>query len=146
MTDRTLALVKPAAVAAGAVGPILDMIDQAGLRVCALKMVRLTPAQAAGFYAVHLGRPFYDGLVTMMASGPVVAAVLEGEEAVHRWRELMGPTDPSMAPAGTVRHRFGQSVRENAVHGSDSLESAVDEIRFFFSQMEMCQEGGCGVD
>ncbi|MDY0003113.1 MAG: nucleoside-diphosphate kinase [Polyangia bacterium] len=135
--ERTYAMIKPDAVEKGAVGPILTAITEAGLKVVALKMTRLTKAQAEGFYGVHRERPFFAELTTWMASGPVVAMILEGEGAIARWRELMGPTDATKAPKDTIRGRFGTSIQTNAVHGSDALETAAFEMSFLFSGAEL---------
>jgi nucleoside-diphosphate kinase len=137
MEERTLAIVKPDAVAAGAIGGILGMIESTGLKFIALRMKYMGKVQAARFYAVHKDKPFFDGLVEFMASGPIVVAVLEGENAIEKWRELMGPTDSSKAPLETVRGRYGIDVSRNAVHGSDSAESAAQEIPFFFRAGEL---------
>jgi nucleoside-diphosphate kinase len=135
--ERTYAMIKPDAVAKGAVGPILTTIHEAGLRVVALKMLRLTQAQAEGFYAVHRERPFFPELTTWMASGPVVAMILEGAGAVAKWRDLMGPTDATKAPKDTIRGRFGTTIQNNAVHGSDAAETAAFEMGFLFSGAEL---------
>jgi nucleoside-diphosphate kinase len=136
--ERTLSIVKPdAAARPGAVGEILRRIEDAGLRVIGLKMLRLGEEQARGFYAVHKQRPFYADLVRFMTSGPVVVAVLEGEGAVARWRELMGPTDSKKAPKGTIRGDFGSDVERNACHGSDAPQTAKVEIAFFFNAAEI---------
>lgn len=137
MTQRTLSLIKPDAAADGKQGEILAMIQQAGLRIVALKMLRMDRAQAEAFYAVHRERPFFGELVEYMMSGPVVCAVLEGEDAVRTYRALMGATDPAKAAEGTIRRLYGRSVDANAVHGSDSPEAAEREIAFFFSQNEI---------
>ncbi|MEN2992253.1 MAG: nucleoside-diphosphate kinase [Bacteroidia bacterium] len=135
--ERTLGLIKPDAIAAGHVGKILDRIIQTGFRIVALRMVYLTRAQAEAFYAVHRSRPFFEDLVQFMTSGPVIAFVLEKEDAVAHYRALMGATDPAQAAPGTLRALFGQNVERNAVHGSDSPESARREIAFFFSESEL---------
>ena len=137
MIQRTLSIIKPDAVARSLQGEILAMIQRAGLRIVAMKMVRLTRAQAEAFYAVHKARPFYDELVSYMASGPVVCSVLEGEDAVVSYRTLMGATDPAKAAEGTIRRLYAQSLDANAVHGSDAPETAAQEIAFFFSQTEI---------
>ncbi|MBI2895400.1 MAG: nucleoside-diphosphate kinase [Deltaproteobacteria bacterium] len=136
-TERTLALVKPDAVAKNAAGEILAMIQKAGLKVRALKMLRLSQAQARGFYAVHRERPFYDSLVAFMTEGPIIAAVLEGEGAVARYRDLMGATNPANAGPGTIRKLFAQNIERNAVHGSDAVETARTEIAYVFSELEI---------
>lgn len=135
--ERTLSIVKPDAVAANATGKILAMLEDAGLRPVATKTLRLTKEQAEGFYAVHKARPFFADLVKFMTSGPVVVSVLEGENAVAKNREVMGPTDSKKAPAGTIRQRFGTDIEKNAVHGSDAHETAANEIAFFFSGAEL---------
>jgi nucleoside-diphosphate kinase len=135
--ERTLAILKPDAVAAGHVGGITAMIESAGLRILGMRMLRLTPDQAKAFYAVHAQRPFYDGLVAFMTSGPVVVLVLEGDDAIATWRTLMGPTDAAKAGPDTVRGRFGQDVSRNAVHGSDAPATAAVEIPFFFPACQL---------
>jgi nucleoside-diphosphate kinase len=136
-SERTLAIVKPDAVAKGASGEILRRIEAKGLRIIALKKLQLSEQLARGFYAVHKQRPFYKDLVAFMSSGPVVAAALEGENAVSVWRELMGPTDSATAPAGTVRCDFGTDIERNAVHGSDATATAKLEIAYFFDAGEI---------
>jgi nucleoside-diphosphate kinase len=135
--ERTLSIVKPDAVERHATGAILQTFEEAGLRLVALKMMRLTEAQARGFYAVHRERPFYDSLVKFMTSGPIVVSVLEGEDAIARNRELMGATDSKRAAPGTIRARFGTDVERNAVHGSDGPETARIEIAYFFNATEI---------
>ena len=135
--ERTLSIIKPDAVEKNAAGAILKAIQDKGLRIVALKMVRLTEQQAQGFYAVHKARPFFADLVKFMTSGPVVVSALEGENAVARWRELMGPTDSTKAPQGTIRGEFGANVERNAVHGSDAAETARVEIAYFFNATEI---------
>ncbi len=136
MAERTFAIIKPDAVERNLTGRILSMIEGAGLRVAALKMVRLTPEQAAGFYAVHRERPFFESLVRYMTSGPIVCAVLEGENAVRRYRELMGATNPEQAAEGTIRKAFARNVEANSVHGSDGPDTAAQEIAYFFSSLD----------
>ena len=135
--ERTFGIVKPDAVAKGAIGGVIDMIEKAGLKVVALRLVKLTEQQAQGFYAVHKERPFFKDLVRFMTSGPAVVMVLEGESAVTRYRETMGPTDSKKAPAGTIRQKYGTDIEKNAVHGSDAPETAKAEIGFFFSGAEL---------
>jgi len=135
--ECTLALIKPDAVEAAHIGGIIGMIEASGLRIAAMKTTRLTLAQAKAFYEVHRKRPFYRSLTRFMSSGPIVAMVLEGEHAIARWRELMGPTDSHEAPETTVRGRFGTDKERNAVHGSDARETAEKEIRFFFPVAEL---------
>jgi nucleoside-diphosphate kinase len=135
--ERTLAIVKPDAVAKGATGEILRRIEAKGLSILALKKIQLSEQLARGFYAVHKERPFFKDLVTFMSSGPVVVAVLEGENAVATWRELMGPTDSAKAPAGTIRCDFGTDIERNAVHGSDATATAKVGIGYFFAAPEI---------
>ncbi len=135
--ERTLSIVKPDAVEKGATGEILRRFEASGLRVLALKKIHLNETLARGFYAVHKARPFYDDLVKFMTSGPVVVSVLEGENAIARNRELMGPTNSKDAPAGTIRGDFGTDIERNAVHGSDAPETARVEIAYFFNASEI---------
>jgi nucleoside-diphosphate kinase len=135
--QRTLTIIKPDAVARGAIGQIISRFEQAGLQVLAAKLVHLTPAQAAGFYVVHRERPFYQSLCAFMSRGPCLPMVLEGENAITRLRDLMGATDPAKAAPGTIRKDFAASVEANAVHGSDSPESAAFEIPYFFGALEI---------
>lgn len=135
--EQTLAIVKPDAVARRLTGQILAAIEERGLRIVALKMIRLSRVQAEGFYAVHRGRPFFDSLTAFMSSGPAVALVLEGDRAIARWRELMGATDPAKAAEGTLRRRFATDVEKNAVHGSDAPETAAFEIAYLFNRLEI---------
>ncbi|TCV92231.1 nucleoside-diphosphate kinase [Biostraticola tofi] len=136
--ERTFSIIKPNAVAKNAIGAIYARFETAGLKIVAAKMVQLTREQAEGFYAEHLGKPFFDGLVGFMTSGPVMVQALEGEEAVRRHREIMGATNPDNALAGTLRADYADSLTENAVHGSDSTESAAREIAYFFTESEIC--------
>ena len=133
--ERTFGIVKPDAVAKGAIGGVIDMIEKAGLKVVALRHTRLSQAQAEGFYAVHKARPFFTDLVAFMTSGPCVVMALEGENAVARYREVMGPTDSKKAPAGTIRQKYGTDIEKNAVHGSDAAETAKTELAFFFEDL-----------
>ena len=135
--QRTLCIVKPDAVEKGVVGEILRRIQADGLKIIALKMTRLSTEQASGFYAVHKERPFFKDLVAFMTSGPIVLAVLEGEDAIARWRNLMGPTNSSEAPAGTIRGDLGTDIERNASHGSDAPETAALEIPYFFNATEI---------
>lgn len=132
----TFTMIKPDAVEANNIGPILAKINQGGFRVVAMKYLRLSPEQAGQFYAVHKERPFYGELVTYMSSGPIVAAVLAKDNAVADYRKLIGATDPSKAEEGTIRKLFAKSISANAVHGSDSDENANIEADFFFSKLE----------
>ncbi|MBT3335413.1 MAG: nucleoside-diphosphate kinase [Methylococcales bacterium] len=136
--ERTFSIVKPDAVAKNVIGDIYSRFEKNGLRIVASKMLHLTQEQAEGFYAVHSERPFFNDLVSFMISGPVVVQVLEGENAVLKNRELMGATNPAEADAGTIRADFAESIDENAVHGSDALETAAEEIAFFFNDDELC--------
>lgn len=129
-------MIKPLSVEKGLAGPILAKINEAGFRIAALKMTRLTQDQAKKFYEVHKERPFYKDLVAFMTSGPIMAAILEKENAVEEFRKLIGSTDPSKAALGTIRALYGTSVEKNAVHGSDSDENAIIESDFFFSRLE----------
>ena len=137
MTERTLCIVKPDAVRKRVVGKILAMIEASGLTPVAARIVRLAPGDAERFYAVHKERKFFPDLVRFMSSGPVFIGVLEGENAIARWRELMGPTDSTKAPKGTVRGEFGTDVEQNASHGSDAPETARAEIGFFFPGLDI---------
>jgi nucleoside-diphosphate kinase len=139
MAQRTLAIIKPDAVEKGVTGEIITRIERAGFTVVAAKMLRLSSGQAEGFYIVHRERPFYGSLCAFMTRGPVVVMVLERDNAIARWRELMGTTDPAQAGAGTIRRDFASSIEANAVHGSDSPESAAFEIPYFFSALELCR-------
>jgi len=130
-------MVKPDAVATGNTGNILAMIEQAGFKIVALKLTQLSEAKAGAFYAVHKERPFYGELVTFMSSGPIVAAILEKENAVSDFRTLIGATDPSKAEEGTIRRKYAKSMGENAVHGSDSDENAAIESAFHFAVTDM---------
>jgi nucleoside-diphosphate kinase len=136
--ERTLSIIKPDAVEKNVIGKILDRFESAGLRIVAMKKIQLSVEDAKEFYAVHKQRPFYDDLVKYMVSGPVVVSVLEGENAVAKNRELMGATNPKEAEPGTIRADFAESIDANAVHGSDSLENAQNEIAFFFAKRELC--------
>lgn len=136
MSNLTFTMIKPDAVKAGHIGAILDKITGAGFRIRAMKYTRLTAEQAGRFYAVHEGRPFYEELVNFMSSGPIVAAILEKDDAVAAFRTLIGATNPAEAAEGTIRKLYATSIGENAVHGSDSDENAQIEGNFFFSQLE----------
>lgn len=132
----TLTMIKPRAVETFRAGNIISIILENGFRISAMKLIHLTRQIASEFYSEHKGKPFYEPLIEFMSSGPIIVAILEKENAVEEYRKLIGPTDPGQAPAGTIRNLYGQSVRENAVHGSDSDESAQRESNFFFSQIE----------
>ncbi|MGA7869512.1 MAG: nucleoside-diphosphate kinase [Candidatus Binatus sp.] len=135
--EQTLAIVKPDAVRRGLTGDILKRIEASGLTIVALRKIRLSRADAEKFYDVHKARPFFSGLCDYMTSGPVVIAVLQGEGAIGKWRQLMGATDPKKADAGTIRKDFGIDVEQNATHGSDAPETAANEIAFFFPAREI---------
>jgi nucleoside-diphosphate kinase len=135
--ERTFGIVKPDAVAKNAVGGVVDMIEKAGLKLLALRMVRLSEAQARAFYAVHKERPFYNALVGFMTSGPCVVMAIEGDNAIARYREVMGPTDSKKAPEGTIRNRYGTDIERNAVHGSDGPDTARVEVSFFFAGQDL---------
>jgi len=135
--EQTLSIIKPDAVAKGVIGKIMDRFESNGLRIAAVKKMQLSQADAEAFYAVHSERPFFKDLVDFMISGPVVAMVLEGEGAMAKNRDLMGATNPQEAEPGTIRADFADSIDANAVHGSDSVENAANEIKFFFSDREI---------
>ncbi len=138
MTERTISIIKPDAVAKNVIGQIYDRFEKAGLQIVAAKMLQLSEEQAKAFYAVHKERPFYGDLVAFMTSGPVMVQVLEGENAIDKNREVMGATNPAEAAPGTIRADFASSIDENAVHGSDAPETAAQEIKFFFTDAELC--------
>lgn len=131
--ERTFSIIKPDAVAAGNAGEILALIQKAGFKVLALRMTRISDAQARGFYAVHKERPFFQSLVKFMTEGPVIVMALERENAIAGLREVMGATNPANAAEGTIRKRFASSIERNSIHGSDAPETAETELRFFFS-------------
>src|SRR5689334_21305479 len=135
--ERTFAMVKPDAVASGHAGDILNVIRDNGFRIVGLKLRRITKPEAEAFYAVHKERPFYGSLVTFMTEGPVLVMVLEREDAIAKWREVMGATNPANAAEGTIRKRFAESIERNAAHGSDAPETAAQEVPFFFSTAEL---------
>ena len=135
--QRTLAIIKPDAVAGRAVGRILARIEEEGFRLVALRGVRMTLAEAEGFYAVHRGKPFFSDLTAFMSSGPAVVLVLEAPDAIARWRAVMGATDPAKAEAGTLRKLCGTNIERNACHGSDATATAAGEIAYFFSGVDL---------
>ncbi|MBN1684753.1 MAG: nucleoside-diphosphate kinase [Gammaproteobacteria bacterium] len=135
--ERTLSIIKPDAVAKNVIGEIISRFEQHGLRIAAAKKIHLSKKQAQDFYAVHRSKPFYDELVEFISSGPVIVQVLEGENAIAKNREIMGATNPADAAPGTIRADFAESIGKNAVHGSDSPETAKQEIAFFFSESEI---------
>jgi nucleoside-diphosphate kinase len=136
--ERNLSIIKPDAVGKNHIGDIYNRFEAAGLKIIAARMKHMTPGEAEGFYAVHKERPFFKDLVRFMTSGPVMVSVLEGPNAVAKHREIMGATDPKKAEKGTIRADFARSIDENAVHGSDSLENARNEISYFFRTTELC--------
>jgi len=136
--ERTISIVKPDAVGKNVIGKIYTRFEDAGLRIVAAKMKHLSQKEAEGFYAIHKERPFFKDLVAFMTSGPVMIQVLEGDNAVAKNREIMGATNPKEAASGTIRADFAQSIDENAVHGSDSIENAAIEIAYFFPATELC--------
>ncbi|MGF1763883.1 nucleoside-diphosphate kinase [Aliivibrio kagoshimensis] len=136
--ERTFSIVKPDAVKRNLIGAIYRRIEKTGMTIVASKMVQLTAEQAGGFYAEHEGKPFYEALVEFMTSGPIMVQVLEGEDSITRYRELMGKTNPEEAACGTLRGDYAISMRYNSVHGSDSPESAAREIAYFFADDELC--------
>ncbi len=135
--ERTFGIVKPDAVAKNAIGGVIDMVEKAGLKIVGLRLVHLADAQARAFYAVHKERPFYGDLVKFMTSGPAVVMAIEGENAVARYREVMGPTDSKKAPVGTIRQKYGTDIEKNAVHGSDGPDTARGELAFFFAGLDL---------
>jgi nucleoside-diphosphate kinase len=135
--ERTFGMIKPDAVASGHIGDILNVIRDSGFRIAGMKMRRISRPEAEAFYAVHKARPFYPSLVAFISDGPVVAMVLEGENAIARWRDVMGATNPANAAEGTIRKKFAESIERNAVHGSDAPETAAQEIPFFFTTAEL---------
>jgi nucleoside-diphosphate kinase len=135
--ERTLAIVKPDAVAKGVTGQILARIEQEGFRIVAMRMVRLGVKEAEGFYAVHRERPFFADLTAFMSSGPAVVIALEADNAIRKWRDVMGVTDPAKADEGTLRKQFGTNIERNATHGSDAPETAATEIAYFFGGIEL---------
>jgi len=135
--QRTFSIIKPDATARNLTGKINTVIEDAGLRIIAQRRIHMTKAQAEGFYGVHRERPFFNDLVSFMISGPVVVQVLEGENAIAKYREVMGATNPENADEGTIRKMFAESIEANSVHGSDAPETAAEEIKFFFSDDEI---------
>jgi nucleoside-diphosphate kinase len=135
--ERTFGIVKPDAVAAGAIGGVIDLIEKSHLKLVGLRLLTMSQEQAQGFYAVHKARPFFGDLVRFMTSGPCVVMAIEGENAVAKYREVMGATDSKKAAPGTIRAKFGTDIEKNAVHGSDSPENAKLELSFFFTGSEL---------
>ena len=137
--ERTLSIIKPDAVTRNITGKVNSMIEESGLQIVAQKLIRVTPKQAEEFYAEHKDKAFFTSLVEIMCSAPVIVQVLQGEDAVARYRKIMGATNPAVAEEGTIRKTFALSIDRNTVHGSDSLESAKREVSFFFSDLEICE-------
>ena len=136
-TERTFSIIKPDATRRNLTGAITAMLEEAGLRVVASKRIRMSREQAEGFYGVHRERPFFGSLVKFMTEGPVVVMVLESADAIKKWRDTMGATNPANAAEGTVRKRFAANIERNCIHGSDAPETAADELRFFFSTADL---------
>ena len=137
--QRTLAIIKPDAVGNQCAGAIIKRIEESGLEICALRMINLTQQEAEGFYAVHKEKPFFGALTAFMSSGPAVVLALQGENAIRRWRDLMGATNPEDAEDGTLRKEFGASIDRNATHGSDAEETAAYEVNYFFRGVDFRQ-------
>src|SRR6516164_2325578 len=137
--QKTFSIIKPDAVKAGNAGKILAHLENAGFRIAALRMVKLSQSQAEGFYAVHRERPFFRSLVTFMTEGPVIVMALEREDAVKKLREVMGATNPANAEAGTIRKLYAESIERNSIHGSDAPETAAEELKYFFTAVELNQ-------
>ncbi|MFO7555915.1 MAG: nucleoside-diphosphate kinase [Desulfobacterales bacterium] len=135
--ERTLAIIKPDGVARGIIGEVIQRLESNKLKIVAMKMLRMNKTQAEGFYAIHEARPFFDSLTYFMSSGPVVVMVLEGKNAIARYREIMGATDYRKADEGTIRKDFATDIEKNVVHGSDSSETAAFEIGYFFNRFEL---------
>jgi nucleoside-diphosphate kinase len=140
MSERTLAIIKPDGVSRGLIGAVLRRIEEEGLKIVAMKMIRMTKEQAKGFYKVHESKAFYDSVTNFMSSGHCVVVVLEDEHAISRYRRLMGATNPREAAEGTIRHEFGTDIERNVVHGSDSEENARFEVNYFFNASEITRE------
>ncbi len=137
--ETTLAIIKPDAVGRGVAGKILQRIEESGFQIRAMRLVRLTRAQAEGFYAVHRQRPFFGGLTTFMSEGPIIVLALQASDAIKKWRAVMGATNPATAEAGTIRREFGSNIERNATHGSDAPETAAFEVGYFFAGIELIQ-------
>ena len=135
--ERTLAIIKPDAVENRHIGSIVKRIESEGFRVCAMRLLQLTTKDASSFYAVHNAKPFFSGLISFMCSGPVIVLALEAPDAIGRWRQVMGNTDPQKAAAESLRREFGTSIERNATHGSDAVETATSELAFFFRESEL---------
>lgn len=137
MKERTLSIIKPDGVSRQLSGEVIRRIEEAGLQILAMKMIRMNKSQAMGFYKVHEGKPFYESLTDFMSSGPCIVMILEGEEAIQKYRTLMGATDYRKAEEGTIRKAFASDIEKNIVHGSDAPETAEDEIQYFFNALEI---------
>ena len=137
--ERTLAIIKPDAVASRLAGRIIQRIEEAGFQIRAMRMLHLSSREAEGFYAVHRERPFFPSLTRFMSSGPVIVLALEADDAIKKWRNLMGATDPAKAESGTLRKEFGRSIENNATHGSDAADTAAFELGYFFPGMELAR-------
>lgn len=140
MTERTLSIIKPDGVSRNLIGEVIQRVEKAGLEIVAMKLIKMTKSQAKGFYKVHKGKPFYESLTDFMSSGPCVVMVLEGEDAIKKYRELMGATNYKEAAPGTLRREFATDIEKNVVHGSDSGETANFEINYFFDEKEIIQD------
>jgi len=137
MIERTLSIIKPDGVSRGLMGPVIGRLEAEGLKIRAMKMIRMTQEQAKGFYKVHEGKPFFESVTDFMSSGPCVVMILEGEDGISRYRELMGATDHQKAEPGTIRKAYATDIEKNVVHGSDSIETAEYEINYFFNALEI---------
>ena len=140
MIERTLSIIKPDGVSRNLIGEVIQRVEKAGLEIVAMKLIKMTKSQAKGFYRVHKGKPFYESLTDFMSSGPCVVMVLEGEDAIKKYRELMGATNYKEAASGTIRREFAKDIEKNVVHGSDSGETANFEINYFFDEKEIIQD------
>ena len=139
MKERTLAIIKPDGVSRNVIGTVLRLVEEEGLQILAMKMIRMTKEQAKGFYYVHQAKPFFESVTDFMSCGPCVVMVLDGEEAINRYRRLMGATNYKEAEEGTIRHKFATDIEKNVVHGSDSVENAKFEINYFFNALEIVE-------
>lgn len=137
MKERTLSIIKPDGVSRNLIGEVIQRLEKAGLKIVAMKMIKMTKEQAKGFYKIHEGKPFYESVTDFMSSGSCVVMILEGEEAINKYRELMGATNYKEAEEGTIRREFAQDIEKNVVHGSDARETANFEIKYFFSELEI---------
>jgi len=140
MKERTLSIIKPDGVSRNLIGEVIKRLEELGLRIVGMKMIKMTKGQAEGFYKVHEGKPFYESVTDFMSSGPSVVMVLEGEDAIKRYRKLMGATNYKEAEEGTIRKNFATDIEKNIVHGSDSIETADFEINYFFNELEIIKD------